>query len=1339
METLPPEFLSHHRPLLFFAGIRPPTSPSDSVASQTKDQPTLTTNVSIQALCSDLRKVIAQRDNQPLVWDPRKPHETVPEFRVLLVDKAIKFPPRKVRPNSTTGSTNSVSHSPLSPLSVTSPLFPDGLMTPIWIRKHRDMIPSVFVLCLSLWEPVMMNEQYDGNGLGSKGADQSEVEQQSRSDLQLISEITERRRSTSERGIKLVVIILTSRQMLDNPSLDPRLSYIRKQSGLDSRASLFVLSPVPHQDILEFFNTLKLELYETSIDFYREHSRRVRRKRTRSSANASVHSTIYSQPGQPIIAPLGPLGWAVRSDYKLATFAEFRQEYEVALKSYEDCWEGLSQMFGSTAVLPPRTKRWAEAKVLIDCISIKICKLFLYSNEHSRAVHQFNRHIRRFRDLCNGWGIGEETYELWSWLSKQYTLFGDLVDIACRGGMRLPNLLPNQNSFNNRNSISSSTFNGTNLANVLVHPGFYYFQSAQCSVERREKFRLREASEQEMRLVAESENRGAEFQGSPALAHERKVDHAELIINLYTRAYEIFKSVGAARMTLFLAFKITLVHLDRKDYQTSIKFLERLINSHRNDNFLPVVENVLGSYQRCLIQKFNLSLELGTTSLSDLESLKDIFKLSFELMGRDRAVLDDSFIKESFQFMNYILNNPLKASLPLPYLISFDLSPQKCLVVQPQVAFWKSWIEFGDEIDFQILMEIQEYFKDLGISFASIDIQFTGALPITLKDEESQLNICSFQTIELGEVRPENLVRNFDLRIPGKSTWLISGRLRPTTVGKIALERMKICLKSVKGAPTIEFGVIAEPLDERSDGPRWVSDLEKSTGKMTLLAVEALQSTCQVQPRMARFEVFTNYDRHGFVDEERIIELSVSNQEEALPIQINVVVDLPSGFSDKITLENQISESECQVIDFGSVEPKGTVKKRLNFRPSSISGSREIRLNVEAKTVKESEAEFAKNFEQEGGWLDPISKVAVEIELVVEEPFGVDFKTEHFQESTFEEEISPISLSRPDIWKYSCRALVTAYVRCNSQVDLVLKGINFLCKNTSAPIRVLSSTLSLIEEGDKEIEFLSGTMFSVSNVIEIASGFEKEVLKGNLMSISWTRLRREEKGSEIVWHEKRIETRIDSQPMRHSNVITNLPSHVYINEPIELFYQVQNFDDIRTLDVFIEVESTEQWVYSGPSKIERLMVMPRSSRKVHFRAVPIVSGKIEGPRVQVFRRIYRHQGPNKSLLSAEIEMTYEDSEEEDDHGGDKDDGMDDHRVKIGNDEKVIKEFEIEEIEVYRIDSKVKGVDEENSMDKERFGKEKKKVEEVGMMVSRGGKKKGRKKLTVIVLEKYQEN
>jgi hypothetical protein len=41
-------------------------------------------------------------------------------------------------------------------------------------------------------------------------------------------------------------------------------------------------------------------------------------------------------------------------------------------RHYEDCWNELAKMFASTQVLPPRTKRWAEAKVLADCVAIRV-------------------------------------------------------------------------------------------------------------------------------------------------------------------------------------------------------------------------------------------------------------------------------------------------------------------------------------------------------------------------------------------------------------------------------------------------------------------------------------------------------------------------------------------------------------------------------------------------------------------------------------------------------------------------------------------------------------------------------------------------------------------------------------------------------------------------------------------------------------------------------------------------------------------------------------------------------------------------------------------------------
>jgi len=56
-------------------------------------------------------------------------------------------------------------------------------------------------------------------------------------------------------------------------------------------------------------------------------------------------------------------------------------------RHYQDAYGMLTIMFGSTAILPPRTKRWAEAKVLADCINIKVRDLLGLSFFNSHGFH----------------------------------------------------------------------------------------------------------------------------------------------------------------------------------------------------------------------------------------------------------------------------------------------------------------------------------------------------------------------------------------------------------------------------------------------------------------------------------------------------------------------------------------------------------------------------------------------------------------------------------------------------------------------------------------------------------------------------------------------------------------------------------------------------------------------------------------------------------------------------------------------------------------------------------------------------------------------------------------
>jgi trafficking protein particle complex subunit 11 len=122
---------------------------------------------------------------------------------------------------------------------------------------------------------------------------------------------------------------------------------------LDSRAALFVLSPVSPSELGEFTKryslivyacmtatensctSLQQALYDPAVEYYTSHSKRVRRKRNRHAQAAG--SSSYMPPRSPmanvnVAWPLRPEGWTVRYEYKMACFAEFRGEDEIALK-----------------------------------------------------------------------------------------------------------------------------------------------------------------------------------------------------------------------------------------------------------------------------------------------------------------------------------------------------------------------------------------------------------------------------------------------------------------------------------------------------------------------------------------------------------------------------------------------------------------------------------------------------------------------------------------------------------------------------------------------------------------------------------------------------------------------------------------------------------------------------------------------------------------------------------------------------------------------------------------------------------------------------------------------
>lgn len=132
--------------------------------------------------------------------------------------------------------------------------------------------------------------------------------------------------------------------------------------------------------------------------------------------------------------------------------------------------------------------------------------------------------------------MGDDSFEYWAWLAKQYRMLGDLVDVGTKAGFKLPpctpgsivygsfaGLLDGSKDLNKFSGISLGSGSigfgigqggeaftyvgsvgggrgggthgpgaGINPMLVLQHAGFFYHQAANCNVQRRLRFEIAE-------------------------------------------------------------------------------------------------------------------------------------------------------------------------------------------------------------------------------------------------------------------------------------------------------------------------------------------------------------------------------------------------------------------------------------------------------------------------------------------------------------------------------------------------------------------------------------------------------------------------------------------------------------------------------------------------------------------------------------------------------------------------------------------------------------------------------------------------------------------------------
>ncbi|KAL5334049.1 Gryzun, putative trafficking through golgi-domain-containing protein [Aspergillus crustosus] len=489
MDAYPEPYVAHNLPFILLSGLETEESQASSKTEEQlysldkhgpkieSDFPPLTGSVA-----EDLRAVFLGEDASRRPWEPQLDDDAEnPQvgYKIKSVGRSFRLPPRKAEPPLTSPPTSPsaiqghdtphgasvVLHSPISPLTPSSPTFPDGVMTPIWVAKHQDRVPAavinLFPLCL------------DSN-------------MSSLRDNQLKIEINELKKEWSYSGHKTrftVVLVPEEANEDELGDVDDRLMGIRRATNLEQK-SIFILPTEPSPEGLRQFTKSLLSLLQPSLmEYYRDLSKHARRKRNRSSLPPPT-----APPTSGTSQTLSLQGWNTRYEFKMGVFAEFRREIDAALKSYENAYQTLfgQEVFENIAGWDPK---FNDARLLADALAIRIIRCLLYTGHTTPAVRFWVNHRSRSQDIVNRRGKGTRNYGWEAWEARWSSVMAQLIH-----QVKIPSLTSvriSQDPAKENNLIFVPQDTNLALANEVApweqlhHEGYWLHRSAKHTMYRR--------------------------------------------------------------------------------------------------------------------------------------------------------------------------------------------------------------------------------------------------------------------------------------------------------------------------------------------------------------------------------------------------------------------------------------------------------------------------------------------------------------------------------------------------------------------------------------------------------------------------------------------------------------------------------------------------------------------------------------------------------------------------------------------------------------------------------------------------------------------------------------
>ncbi|OAA70247.1 hypothetical protein ISF_02221 [Cordyceps fumosorosea ARSEF 2679] len=927
MDGYPLGSLDHNVPLLVFSGLTSTSSEVELDASLREEAVLLRSD--LPPLDSKEAELLAQHfedvDSEGQSWRGVSRDEPY-RLRIKTVGRTYPLPPRRASLPEGAEPTrpNPILHSTFSPLSPASTLYPDGLMNAQWVQKHQEIVPSVFACCYCLTnDPAAATLQ----------------------DNQLKTDINSIKVALQETGYKtrLAVIFVQREGDGSSPSItdqiSERLENIRKGTAMDPKSIFYIHPQDSPADLKQVADSILASLYGTAIEYYRDLGRHARKKRSRG---------IVPQPTVPPTSgtsqTLSMPDWNFRYDFKSAVFSEFRQEFDPAMRSFEQSYEIL---LGQDVMdtIPSWSPRWNEARLLADIISIRCLRLHLWMSQPSLAVRRWQMHRDRIGDLVDRRGKGTNNYGWQAWEARWALVMAQLI-----ARVELPGLAP---STMNLYLQPEKAVLGERLHpwELLHHTGYWYRIAARHIGARRTLALM--IPDEDRAPPSESKIQDSQHYDTYLCPPPYKeypiegdgVNHAQLIIDCLIAARTQFQGRKQLRIAAELSLECAREMARLEDWQDVLAMLRPLWEdlSFRSENWVDISEELCWLIRRAAVAA-------GRGEL---------------VVAIDWELLDKKFTKRPY--WHYDLDKTLDG-MKLEEKPSVTISDESATgFLSTSFVFQHRESRAGDFCKAQLSLISNAMPGSAPVTLSNVRVEFEGSLkPIMLEhapsEEKTIGSPVSIRRVTLEEEFPEEEEEELPTKVHGNCDLTLEA-------GQRLVVEMAIPLREAGDAEPLSVVVnidsktfdltLTLPFRDTDEPVGWFT-----SGSKKARYVRADSRTLNVQPRPPKLDIkLARQLAQYYANETIALDIVLQNNEdEAATAKLDIhvfgkfipVLRVHADGKERATEAQADEESELSGIALGKIESSASRQVSLKIDP--INGSTSYDLQLRATYHLETDA-----------------------------------------------------------------------------------------------------------------------------------------------------------------------------------------------------------------------------------------------------------------------------------------------------------------------------------------------------------------------------------------------